>query len=90
MNVLGKRELPRLSYYDGGFDYRIPMPGAVVKDRQVWVNNQLPGLTMRYTTDGKTPTINSPVYTKPLPAGGTVKVAAFDVSGRSGKVAVVQ
>jgi len=90
VNVLGKRELPRLSYYAGGFGYRIPMPGAMVKDGQVWVNNQLPGLTIRYTTDGKTPTISSPVYTKPLPAGGTIKVAAFDVSGRSGKVAVVQ
>jgi hexosaminidase len=90
VNVLGKRELPRLSYYAGGFGYRIPMPGAMVKDWQVWVNNQLPGLTIRYTTDGKTPTISSPFYTKPLPAGGTIKVAAFDVTGRSGKVAVVQ
>lgn len=90
VNVLGKRELPRLSYYAGGFDYRIPMPGMMVKDGQVWINNQYPGLTIRYTVDGKTPTITSPVYTRPIRTGNTVKAAAFDITGRASKVANVQ
>ncbi|MFD2872484.1 family 20 glycosylhydrolase [Mucilaginibacter ximonensis] len=89
-NILGKRELPRLSYYAGGFNYRIPMPGVMVKDGQVSINTQFPGLTIRYTTNGKTPTVNSPAYTQPLKAGITVKAAAFDAIGRSSKVAVVQ
>ncbi|MDB5157399.1 MAG: beta-N-acetylhexosaminidase [Mucilaginibacter sp.] len=89
VNVLGKRELPRLTYYAGGFNYRIPSPGAIVKDGQVVVNAQLPGLTIRYTTDGQIPTINSTVYFKPIQTKGTVKIALFDDSGRSGKVSSI-
>lgn len=90
VNIMGKRELPRLNYYSGGFNYRIPMPGAMRINGQISINLQIPGLTIRYTTDGKTPSVTSPIYTQPIPAAGVIKAAAFDVSGRSGKVAVVQ
>ncbi|WP_214073184.1 family 20 glycosylhydrolase [Mucilaginibacter sp. dw_454] len=90
VNVLGKQELPRLSYYAGGFNYRIPMPGAIVKDGMLTVNSQFPGLQLRYTTDGKAPTMTSPLYKQPVPVKGMVKVATFDSAGRSGKVAIVQ
>lgn len=89
-NIMGKRELPRLSYYAGGFGYRIPMPGMVVNNGQASINTQIPGLTIRYTTDGKTPTAASPVYTKPIVVNGVIKAASFDVTGRPSKVAVVQ
>ncbi len=84
-NVLGKRELTRLDFYQGGYHYRIPAPGLMVDRGEVRANIQFPGLTMRYTTDGREPTIKSPVYTDPIPAAGIVKVRAFNSVGRGGR-----
>ncbi|HZX57566.1 MAG TPA: family 20 glycosylhydrolase, partial [Mucilaginibacter sp.] len=28
LNVMGKREMPRLNYFDGGFNFRVPKPGV--------------------------------------------------------------
>jgi hexosaminidase len=85
VSTLGQRELPRLDYYGGGYRYRIPSPGASVVEGNVVANLQLPGLTIRYTTDGSEPTVKSKVYTSPLAAKGTVKLKAFSPKGRSGK-----
>ena len=85
----GWRELPRLDYYAGGFQYRIPSPGAIVQDGKVQVNIQYPGFTIRYTTDGKEPSLKSPVYTAPIAAKGTIRLKAFNQKGRAGKTSVV-
>ncbi|MCC6459370.1 MAG: chitobiase/beta-hexosaminidase C-terminal domain-containing protein, partial [Saprospiraceae bacterium] len=87
-NQLGKRELPRLDAYAGGFQYRIPPPGAVVRGGKLYVNQQLPGFALRYTTDGSAPTASSVLYTGPVAvaANGTVKIRAFDTRGRGGRV----
>ena len=85
VNVLGKRELPRLDTYGGGFNYRIPTPGAVVKNGKVEANVQFPGFTIRYTVDGSEPTETSPVYSGPMTARGLIKLKAFNTSGRSGQ-----
>ncbi len=87
-NVLAKRELPRLTYYAGGFNYRIPQPGISIINNQVTANSGLPGFEIHYTTNGKTPTVTSPVYTHPLPAG-PIKFGLFNIAGRSGQVASV-
>jgi hexosaminidase len=87
VNVLGKRELPRLDYYAGGFHYRIPVPGIQVKNELVSANIQFPGLTLRYTTDGTEPTMKSAVYTGSIAGKGHIKVKAFNSRGRSGKAA---
>lgn len=87
-NVLGKKELPRLAALNGGYHYRIPPAGAVVRDGKVLANVQLPGLLIRYTTNGKEPTAKSPVYTTPV-AAGTVKLKVFDNAGRSGRTITV-
>ncbi|WP_242918933.1 family 20 glycosylhydrolase [Pontibacter liquoris] len=89
VNVVGKRELPRLDKYAGGFNYRIPAPGAMVADGKVHANQQLPGLTIRYTTDGTEPSAKSPEYKAPITANGTVKLRAFTTTGRGGKVTIV-
>lgn len=83
-NVLGKRELPRLDTYARGFLYRIPAPGAVVENGKVYANVQLPGLVLRYTTDGSEPTASSQIYTSPITTKGTIKLKAFTTTGRSG------
>ncbi|MBB6112841.1 hexosaminidase [Mucilaginibacter lappiensis] len=88
LNVLGKRELPRLSYYEGGYNYRIPKPGISLQDGKYLSNVDYPGLTIRYTTNGKEPDEKSKVYTGPVNYnGGVIKFRAFDVKGRGGNVA---
>ncbi len=86
LNVLGKRELPRLDHYAGGFQYRIPPAGAIVENGAVKVNVQIPGLIIRYTTNGSGPTLQSKVYTSPITEKGTVKLRVFNEAGRGGKV----
>ncbi|HYH14299.1 MAG TPA: chitobiase/beta-hexosaminidase C-terminal domain-containing protein, partial [Flavisolibacter sp.] len=89
VNVLGKRELPRLDYYNGGYQYRIPTPGISVEQGMVKMNAQLPGLLLRYTTDGSEPTLNSKRYTQPFPAKGIIKARLFTMSGRGGRTVAV-
>jgi hexosaminidase len=50
---------------------------------------QYPGFTVRYTTDGKEPSLKSPVYIAPIAAKGTIKLKAFNQKGRAGKTSVV-
>lgn len=88
-NVLGKRELPRLDRYSDGYQYRLPPAGAVVQNGEVTANVQLPGLTIRYTTDGTDPTFRSRIYREPISETGTVKLRVFDSTGRGGKVVSV-
>lgn len=88
VDILGKRELPRLTYYAGGFQYRIPEVG-IIRTGKVVTANSMPGFDIRYTTDGKEPTVNSPLYTTPLTAS-KLKFSLFDVSGRPGRVTTVE
>lgn len=90
INVVGKRELPRLDAYAGGYGYRIPTPGAKVVDGKVAANVQFPGFTIRYTTDGTEPTANSPKYTAPVEATGAVKLRVFNAAGRGGQTITIQ
>lgn len=90
INVVAKRELPRLTRLNGGYLYRIPTAGAIVENGKVLANVQLPGMVIRYTTDGKEPTAKSPVYTEPVAATGAVKLKVFDSAGRGGRTIAVQ
>ncbi len=85
VNTLGKRELPRLGYYQGGAHFRIPTVGAKTVNGTVAANIQFPGLTIRYTTDGSEPTITSAVYSGPIPATAALRLRAFDAKGRGGR-----
>jgi hexosaminidase len=84
VNVVGKRELPRLDREMPGLNYRIPTPGLIVH-----TSTELPGFTLRYTTDGSEPTVRSSVVRGPIPFRGTVSVAAFNAAGRKGFTARV-
>jgi hexosaminidase len=87
VNVLGQRELPRLDREVPGINYRIPTPGLTVADGMVRCSVELPGFTLRYTTDGSEPTTRSAQVRGPIPWRGTVRVAAFTTTGRKGRTA---
>ena len=89
INVVGKRELPRLDTYASGFQYRIPTAGAKAIDGKLAANVQFPGMTVRYTTDGTEPTATSRAYTEPITATGTVKLKVFNTAGRSGRTTTI-
>src|SRR5437870_13404045 len=86
-NVLGQRELPRLDREVPGLNYRIPTPGLNVEGGAVHTSMELPGFTLRYTTDGTEPTVRSAEVRGPIPFRGTVRLAAFNSAGRRGHTA---
>jgi hexosaminidase len=90
VNVVGKRELPRLDREMPGLNYRIPTPGLLIRGGAVYTSVELPGFTLRYTTDGSEPTPSGPVVRGPIPLRGTIRVAAFNASGRKGYTASVR
>ncbi len=81
-NLLGSRELPRLSVLNGGYNFRIPLPGAIIKDGFLHANVEFPGLEIRYTTDGSEPTAQSHLYTIPVKVSGIVKLKSFVRGGK--------
>ncbi len=88
LNGIGKRQLPLLDYYQGGYGYRIPKPGLEQVNGLWSANIQFPGLTIRYTSDGREPDAQSSVYGSPLPGNGKeLKFRAFNSRGRGGPVA---
>jgi hexosaminidase len=89
-NVLAKREIPRLAGLFGGFNYRIPQPGAVIENGTLNANVEYPGLVIRYTTDGTEPVKSSLKYDGPVQVSGNVQLKAFDPAGRSSRVISVK
>ncbi len=80
-NTLGQKELPRLRYLNGGYNYRIAPPGVVIREGMLYANTEFPGIQIRYTTDGTEPDLTSAVWTSPVKVTGTVKVKCFDSAG---------
>jgi hexosaminidase len=89
-NIVGQREMPRLDYLHGGFNYRLPPPGAVIKEGMLHANIDFPGLTIRYTTDGSEPETDSPLYSGPVEVSGKVMLRSFDTRGRGSRISVVE
>jgi len=85
--TLAKRELPRLSYLNKGYNYRIPPPGCVIQGDTLKANVEYPGLIIRYSSDGKEPTHRSSRFERPLRISGkgTIKLKSFDIAGKSSR-----
>lgn len=90
-NRLGQRELPRLDYLNGGYNYRLPPPGATVKNGMMKANVAFPGLTIRYTLDGSKPTVKSNEYTQPVAVSATpvIKLRTFNTTGRGSRTVTI-
>lgn len=78
------REMRRLDSYSGGYSYRIPTPGARAIDGAVHANTDLPGFTIRYTTNGEEPNAKSNVYRAPLKDRKRIALRTFSQTGRGG------
>jgi hexosaminidase len=89
-NVVGQREMPRMDYLFGGFNYRLPPPGGIIEEGYLYANIDFPGLTIRYTLDGTEPSVDSPVYSGPVEVAGKVSLRSFDTRGRGSRVSVVE
>jgi hexosaminidase len=87
VNVVGQRELPRLDREVPALTYRIPTPGLKSEAGVIRCSVELPGFTLRYTTDGSEPTVRSAAVRGPIPFRGTIRVAAFTTTGRKGHTA---
>jgi len=87
VNNLGQRQLPLINQLYGGVSFDLPKPGGILKEGELWVNQQFPGLIIRYTTDGNEPTSESRKYTErvKLPAQSKVRLRSFDSRNRGGK-----
>ena len=90
VNIVSKKELPRLDFYNGGYQYRIPTASAIIRDGKVIVNTELPGFVIRYTIDGSVPTSKSAEYINPIPAKGIIHLSVFNSRGRSGKMISIE
>lgn len=91
VNRLGKLDLPRLDHLFGGVSYRIPLPGAIIQDNLFNSKTSIPGLTIRYTTDGKEPTIDSPIFEEAIKIESPlIKLKTFTSNGRSSRTALVK
>ena len=84
------KELPRLNSIFGGYNYRIPLPGAVVENGLLKANVEFPGLDLRYTTDGSEPTIESSLFIGPVEISGIIKMRAFDTAGNSSRTSTIE
>lgn len=89
VNLVAQKELPKLEKMDGGWNFRMPRPGVMVKNGFVLVNSEIPGLLIRYTDDGSEPTIDSPIYREPIPysEGYRPRFKLFTPGGLSGRSA---
>ncbi|MNK23532.1 Chitobiase precursor [compost metagenome] len=76
-NLLGQRELPRLLHYAGGFKFRVPPPGVLLKEGKLSANVQFPSVQIKYTTDGSEPTLQSKSYIVPIDAKPTIKLKTY-------------
>jgi hexosaminidase len=93
-NTLGQSVLPRLGVYRAvdlrgelpravGVNYRIPLPGAVVRSGMLNASVRFPGLPIEYSTDqGKT----WAPYTQPVAAAGPIALRTRAPDGRTSRI----
>ncbi|WP_215223489.1 family 20 glycosylhydrolase [Echinicola shivajiensis] len=92
VNLVGQKVLPQLETIYGGFNYRVPKPGYIIKKGQLFANVELPEMKIRYTLDGSTPSFNSPEYLGPinLKPNSRPVLRVFSVGNRTGKAVSVK
>jgi hexosaminidase len=88
-NIMAWKELPKLAYLNGGYNYRLPPPGAIIEEGMLKANVEYPGLTIRYTVDGTEPTVTSPLLDGPVAVSDVVRLKCFDAAGRASRQIII-
>ena len=88
-NKLAATELPRLSYLNEGYNYRVPPPGVSAQQGYLEANTAYPGLIIRYSEDGNEPDLNSRVYEGRFKPKGNVIFKSFDRAGKGSRSVVI-
>ena len=73
---ISKSEMPYWAKH--GINFRLPQPGLLVKDGNLYANVAIDGAEIRYTTDGSEPTAQSALWQEPVKCDASVlKVKTF-------------
>ena len=89
-HAIGYKEIPKLSMLFKDINYRVPSVGVKEENGMLLANSEIPNFTIYYTTDGKSPTINSSIYNAPITfeEGTTYKFVAIDKNNKRGRVSI--
>ncbi len=87
-NAVGQKEMPRLDVMNDGVNYRVPQPGAIIKNGLLYANTAYPGLEIRYSTDdGQIGKVYDP--NKPVPVKDKVHLIATSKNGHSSRILTI-
>ncbi|TFV94174.1 N-acetyl-beta-hexosaminidase [Algoriphagus kandeliae] len=89
-NQVAQLEVPRLEVFQGGYKIRIPAPGLKRVGDQVFANLQLPGLEIRYTSNGRVPSMQDSLYEGPIPYSPNLRFRAFSPNGQGSNVSQLE
>lgn len=89
INSLVNKELEKLTYFNGGYNFRVPAPGAVIENGILKANTQYPGAEIFFTTDGTEPNEHSDKYTGPINISGQVKLLTIAPGGKKSRVIIL-
>ena len=77
---ISKSEMPYWAKH--GINFRLPQPGLLVKDGNLYANVAIDGAEIRYTTDGSEPTAQSTLWKEPVKCGYLVVKAKTFYQGK--------
>lgn len=77
---ISKSEMPY--WAKNGINFRLPQPGLLVKDGNLYANVAIDGAEVRYTTDGSEPTAQSTLWKEPVKCGSLVVKAKTFYQGK--------
>ena len=67
---ISKAEMPY--WVKNGINFRLPQPGLLMKDGNLYANVAIEGAEIRYTTDGTEPTAQSTLWVEPVKCDASV------------------
>ncbi len=79
LNSIYTTQLKKINILDKSVNFRVPKPGIIIENDSIKMNAQFSNMEIRFTIDDSEPTINSTIYTSPIPVknGTTVNAKAF-------------
>ena len=92
VNTIGQRHLRYISDNYKEINFDLPKPGAIIDNFTLEARQQFPGLEIRYTLNGKKPSVTDHLYTSPvkIKSNDQVILRVFDSNGRGGNSIKIQ